>query len=486
MHRKLAAECRPSRIATGIDTLGTDYGLWSLVPAVLAVTLALVTREATLSLLVACIVGVVISGEGLPGTARLFQRALGDENFVWVLLVEIFIGILVAFLMKSGATQEFTRVMQKRLHSRRQVQLFGWLLGMMIFFSDYFSPLLTGPVMRDLTDRAKISREKLAYICDSTSAPMCVLVPLSAWGVFIAGLLTGYGPIEDATAGMTVFLCSIGFNFYAIGAVGMVGLIAGGLLPEFGPMKRAEQRAQREGKVLADGATPMMAVELSEIEPAKQIRRPRLAINFFLPLAIVICVALGSFLWTGKAMVLEAFMAAVAAFSLLLWVQGLPAKQIVDTAVQGIKGVMPAVILLGLAFSIKIICDDLHTAQYVVESTRSWLTPTLLPVLAFSLCAFISFATGTSWGTYAITIPIFLPLVFQFTDGRLSMLVYTTVAAIAGGGVFGDHCSPLSDTTILSSFGAASDHIDHVKTQLPYAAAAAAAALVLYMLLGLC
>lgn len=463
-----------------------DYGLWSLVPPLLAVILALVTREATLSLLVACIVGVVISGGGLPETAHLFRRALGNADFVWVLLVEIFIGVLVAFLMRSGATQEFTRVMQRRIHSRRGVQLFGWLLGMMIFFSDYFSPLLTGPVMRDLTDRAKISREKLAYICDSTSAPMCVLVPFSAWGVYVAGLLVGYGPIEGTEAGMIVFLRSVGLNFYALGAVGMVGLIAAGWLPEFGPMKRAEQRAQREGKVLADGAAPMMAVELSGIEPAEQIRRPRLAINFFLPLAIVVCVALGSFLWAGKSMVLEAFMAAVAVFSITLRVQGLPAKQIVETAVQGIKGVMPAVVLLALAFSIKIMCDDLHTAKFVVESTESWLTPTLLPVLAFALCAFISFATGTSWGTYAITIPIFLPLVFRFTGGELSLIVYATVAAIAGGGVFGDHCSPLSDTTILSSFGAASDHIDHVKTQLPYAAAVAAVALVFYLLLGLC
>ena len=471
--------------STAISDPPIEFGLWSLVPALLAVVLAFVTREAVFSLLVACIAGVLIAGDGLLGVPDLLQRAMGDADFVWVLLVEISIGVLVAFLLKSGATGQFTRLMQHRLRSARGVQLFGWLLGMLIFFSDYFSPLLTGPVMRPLTDRARISREKLAYICDSTSAPMCVLVPLSAWAVYIAGLLVGNGPIGDTTAALGVFARSIGLNFYAILAVGMVGLIAAGVLPEFGPMRKAERRAREENLPLAKGATPMMAVELSDIEPAAQITKPRLLVNFALPLATVVCVALGSFLTTGKARILEAFMLAATVSGVALWLQGLAMKEVIAVATQGIKGVTPAVILLGLAFAIKLICKDLHTAEYVIHSAGAWLTPTLLPALAFGVCAFISFSTGTSWGTYAIAIPIFVPLALEFSDGGLTMLVYGTVAAVAGGGVFGDHCSPLSDTTILSSFGAASDHVDHVKTQLPYAATAATGALVLYILLGL-
>lgn len=483
-------------------TTVSQFGAWSLVPPLLAVALAFATRDAIFSLVVACVVGVFIGAEGfssftgfregLTGVPVLLQRTLGNADFVWILQVELFIGVLVAFLLKSGATQQFTEVMQRRLASRKQVQLFGWFLGMLIFFSDYFSPLLTGPVMRKLTDRAKISREKLAYICDSTSAPMCVLVPLSAWCVFIAGLLVGEGTaIPDKSVAIQVFMSSIPYNFYAILAIAMVALLASGILPEYGPMRRAEDRAMNQGKVLADGAIPMMAVELSDIEPAKQIENPNLLLNFALPLSIVVAMALGSFIYTSlysetiTVMILEAFMTASLVLGVILWLQRVPMREVVGVAMQGVKGVMPAVVLLALAFSVKIICEDLGTAQYVIAATQGWMTPTLLPLLAFGVCAFVSFSTGTSWGTYAITIPIFVPIALEFGGGEVTPVLHATLAAVTGGGVFGDHCSPLSDTTILSSFGAASDHIDHVKTQLPYACTAALVTLALYLLVGM-
>jgi len=474
----------------------SQFGAWSLVPPLLAVILAFATREAIFSLIVACVAGVFIGAEGfqagVAGVPVLLQRTLGDANFIWILQVELFIGVLVAFLLRSGATQRFAQNMSRRLASRKQVQVFAWFLGMLIFFSDYFSPLLTGPVMRKLTDRARISREKLAYICDSTSAPMCVLVPLSAWSVFIAGLLVGEGTaIPDRSMAIQVFLISIPYDFYAIGAVAMVALFAGGILPEFGPMRRAEQRAINEGKLLADGAVPMMAVELSDIEPAEQIKNTNLLLSFALPLSIVVAIALGSFVYSSlwgdaiTVMILEAFMAAAIVAGVTLWLQRVPMRDVVATAMQGVKGVMPAVVLLALAFSIKIICDDLGTARYVIYSTQGWITPTLLPLLAFGVCAFVSFSTGTSWGTYAITIPIFVPMALEFGGGQITTTLYATLAAVTGGGVFGDHCSPLSDTTILSSFGAACDHIDHVRTQLPYAATVAAVALALYLVVGM-
>ncbi|WZL74311.1 Na+/H+ antiporter NhaC family protein [Clostridiaceae bacterium 35-E11] len=467
-----------------VDTV-VHFGFLSIVPALIAVILAFVTREATFSLLFACIVGLFITGDGLMGVPGLFENALGNADFIWVLLIEVFIGILVAFFQKTGSTQEFGRVVEKKIQSRKKVQLFGWFLGMFIFFSDYFSPLFTGPVMRNLTDKAKISREKLAYICDSTSAPMCVLVPFSAWGVYIAGLLVGNGPIQDNAMAMDVFMKSIGFNFYGLLAVGMVGLFAAGLIPEFGPMKKAEERALKEGKVIADGATPMMGVELSEIQPAEQIQTPRLFINFILPVLIIIAVAVGTYFVMGSTKTLEAFMLAVLVLGIALWLQKIPMKDIFSTAIQGIKGVVPAIIILALAYSINAVSKQLGAAQYVIEVTENWLTPTFLPLLAFALSAFISFSTGTSWGTYAIIVPIAVPLALEFSGGALSTLVFATVGAVAGGGVFGDHCSPLSDTTILSSFGAASDHIDHVKTQLPYASVAAGIGLILYLLIGI-
>ena len=460
------------------------FGIWSVVPALVAVVFAFVTREALFSLLIAALAGIFIQGKGLWGLSGLFTKALGNGDFIWVVLIEVFIGILVAFFLKSGSTKEFTRVVGTRISGRKKVQILAWFLGMFIFFSDYFSPLFVGPVMKDLTDKAKISREKLAYICDSTSAPMAVIIPFSAWGVFITGLLVGQGPIEDLTKATQVYFKSVGFNLYAIFAVLMVGLIALGIIPEFGPMKKAELRAQNEGKVLSDTARPMMGVELSDIEQAKEIVKPRLFLNFILPVLIIIFVAVGTYLFMGSAKTLEAFMTAVFFLGIVLVLQKLSIKDIFETGVQGIKGVMPAILILALAYVINTVSKELGAAQYIIQITENWLTPALLPVITFFVCAFISFSTGTSWGTYAIMIPIAVPLAFAFTGGDVNSLVYATIGAVAGGGVFGDHCSPLSDTTILSSFGAASDHIDHVRTQLPYASAAAMAALVIYLVIG--
>lgn len=467
------------------DPETVSFGVWAIIPAIVAVTLAFVTREALFSLLIAAITGLFIQGKGLWGLPGLFMKALGNADFIWVVMVEIFIGILVAFFLKTGSTEEFSRVAGGRIKSRKGVQLLGWFLGMFIFFSDYFSPLFVGPVMKNLTDKAKISREKLAYICDSTSAPMAVLIPFSAWGVYISGLLVGHGPIKDNLMAVQVYFKSVGFNLYAIFAVLMVGLLALGIIPEFGPMKKAEERAMKEGKVLSDTAQPLMGVELSEIQPAKELEKPRLLINFLFPVLIVICMAVGTYIILGSAKTLEAFMFAVFFLGIALLVQKLTIKDVFDTAVRGIKGVTPAILILAMAYVINTVTKELGAAQYIIKITESWMTPSMLPVLTFFICAFISFSTGTSWGTYAIVTPIAIPLAFAFSGGAVTTLIYATVGAIAGGGVFGDHCSPLSDTTILSSFGAASDHIDHVKTQLPYAFVAAGSALVIYLIIGI-
>jgi Na+/H+ antiporter NhaC len=467
------------------DSTAVDFGIWAILPAVAAVTLAFITRNPLFSLLIAAIAGVLLQGKGLFGLSALFIKALGNGDFIWVVMIEIFIGVMVAFFLKAGSTAEFSRVAGSRVKTRVGVQLLGWVLGMFIFFSDYFSPLFVGPVMKNLTDKAKISREKLAYICDSTSAPMAVLIPFSAWGVYIAGLLATQGPITGTAMATRIFFKSVPFNLYAILAVLMVGLIALRVIPEFGPMKKAEQRAMKEGKVLSDTAQPLMGVELSEIKASDKLRKPRLLINFILPVVIVIVVAVGTYIIMGSAKTLEAFMLAVIFLAIALLVQKLDIKDIFDTAVQGIKGVTPAILILAMAYLINTVSKELGAAAFIIRVTQSWMSPAMLPVLTFAIAAFISFATGTSWGTYAIIIPIAVPLAFAFTGGEVNTLIYATVGAIAGGGVFGDHCSPLSDTTILSSFGAASDHIDHVKTQLPYAAVAALVALVIYLIIGL-
>jgi Na+/H+ antiporter NhaC len=256
------------------------------------------------------------------------------------------------------------------------------------------------------------------------------------------------------------------------------------MLPDFGPMKQAERRAQEEGKVVRDGGEPLMADELTGIQPLEGIRTS-LFWNFIFPVILVIGFALVSVSLTSSAKPLEAFMLATFVLAVIMRIQGVPLNEITSTAMLGIKGIMPAVVILAFAYALNDLSAALHTADYIVSISKSWLTPAILPLLVFVISGVIAFSTGTSWGTYAIMIPISVPLAFTFSGGELSTLVYATLAATAGGGVFGDHCSPLSDTSILASTGAASDHIDHIKTQLPYSILVGVISMVAYLWLGM-
>jgi Na+/H+ antiporter NhaC len=462
----------------------SDYlGPLSLIPASVAIILAFATRNTVFSLAVACLAGVLVAGEGLLGFPALLVGALGNEGFSWILLLEFFIGMLIAFFQRTGAILNFSLFIEQREMTRKKVQLIAWLMGMFVYFSDYFSPLFVGSTMRALSDRFKISREKLAYICDSTSAPVSILVPITGWAVLVAGLIIGMGPIDTPAEAMSVFIISIPFNIYPILAVIMVGLIASNILKDFGPMKVAEDRAMNEGKLVRDGAQPLMGDELTSIEPFPGIKTS-LIWNFIFPVMLVIVFAIGSVIITASAKPMEAFLFAAVMAGVVMRIQGVPLHEITNTAMAGIKGIMPAVVILAFAYALNDLSAALNTAEYIISATESWLTPRVLPMLAFLITGFIAFSTGTSWGTYAIMIPISVPLAFNFSGDELSTVVYATIAAVAGGGVFGDHCSPLSDTSILASTGAASDHIDHVKTQLPYAAILGGISIMLYLLIG--
>jgi Na+/H+ antiporter NhaC len=458
-------------------------GFISIIPAAIAIILAFKTRNTVFSLALACFIGVLLSGKGLMAFPALLKTSLGNTSFSWIFLLELFIGILIAFFQRTGAIQGFTKIMEDKKLSRVKVQLVAWVMGMFVFFSDYFSPLFVGSTMRSLSDKAKISREKLAYIADSTSAPVSVLAPITGWAVFISGLLVGMGPIQDASQAMMVFTKSIPFNFYALIAVVLVGLFALGVIPEFGPMKKAEKRALEEGKVLRDGAEPLLGEELTDTPPYEGIKT-NVFLNFIFPVLIVISIAIGTFITMKSAKTMEAFLTAVVVLGVIMRIQGVPFNDIMKTAMAGMKGVMPAIIILALSYSINQLSKDMGTANYIISVTQGWMTPNLLPLITFAIAMVIAFSTGTSWGTFAIVMPIAVPLAFSFAGGEVTTLVLATISAVAGGGVFGDHCSPLSDTTILASTGAAADHIDHVKTQIPYAGLAAILAAMIYLIIG--
>ena len=450
-------------------------GILSLVPVVVALFLAFRTKDAVFSLVIGCLLGVILAGfDPATGLSKLFQSALGNADFIWVMMIEVAIGVMIAFYLRSGVIEGFAEWASTKIRSRRAASGFGWLLGIFIFFSDYFSPLFSGPIARPLTDKYKVSREMLAYLLDSGSAPVCTLVPISGWAVYIAGLLKGYGPIVTADEGMSVFIKAIPYNFYGWFAVILAGLFAFQIIPNFGPMKKAELRAMNEGKVIRDGATPLTGEEMDLIKPIPG-KRVNLLVYLVVPVLIVISIALGTFLILGSTKILEAFFAGVMYQAVVMSFGGYfkGVKDGMDVAVNGIKAVLPAIMILALAYCINDISNTLGAQQFIISVTQGWMTAGMLPVVTFLTGALISFFTGTSWGTYAILTPFVLPLALNLSGGAINSVVLATVGAIVGGGCFGDHSSPVSDTTCLSSFGAASDHMDHVMTQLPYALTAA-------------
>jgi Na+/H+ antiporter NhaC len=357
-----------------------------------------------------------------------------------------------------------------------------------------------GTLYRPIFDKLGISREKLAYIADSSSAPSSILIPFNGWGAFIMTLLAAQG--FDNPFG--TMIRAMGYNFYAIAALLLVPVVVlTGV--EWGPMKRAEIRA-RSGKLLNEGATPVVDEELTSIE-AKEGVRPR-AFNMVIPILImVICMpfmlaytgwaeageklgegagagamifqAIGS--GSGTTAVLTAVTLSILVSIIAYKAQGIfGIRESVDLVLKGIAGLVPLALLMLLAFAIGALCRKLETGIYVSEVAKGFISPGLVPFLIFVVTCFIAFSTGTSWGTFAIMIPIAVPMA---TDMDANVLM--AIAAVLGGGVFGDHCSPISDTTILSSMASTTDHIDHVKTQLPYAGLAGGIAAGLYLVLGL-
>ena len=400
-----------------------NMGIISIIPAILAIVLSFATKNT-----IACFTGTTLVGvaSGTPivetlllGFPTLLKENLGTTSFSWVMLLNTFIGILVAYFQKTGAIQGFSQWVHDKKLSRKGAQLMAWVLGMFVYFSDSFSPLFVG--------------------CIATQ--------------------------EDASA---LFLKAIPFNFYPIFAVILVGLIGSGIVKDYGPMKKAEKRAMETGKVLADGAQPLVGKELTGMEPYPGFK-PRVFLNFLLPVIIIITVAISTYIAYNSAKTMEAFLLVVILMTISMMIQGIPFKEVMDTLTNGIKGALPAVILLALAYSVNGLSQTMGTANYIISITQGFLTPHLLPVVIFVVAAIMAFATGSSWGTFAICMPIALPMAFSMTGGQLTPTVVAVFAAVGGGGVFGDHCSPLSDTTILSSMGSAADHLDHVKTQLPYA-----------------
>lgn len=464
----------------------TDWGLWSLTPLGVTLLLAFVTRSALLAMLIGVFVGTLMVG-AVPGAGlnALFQASLGNADFIWICEIVVLIGILFELFKRADVLDALAQRFSARGGGRRRVELSTWGLGLVIV-DDYFSPLMAGTVMRPLSDRARIPREKLAFLLDATTASVCILVPFTAWGAYVASLVASQvGGGMTADRALSVFIAAIPYNFYPWLMVAAALLLALGWLPDVGPMRRAERRARETGAVLRPGAQPLTDLGEGAAAAPPLPGRASLLMELALPVAVVIGIGVWSLVALGSVKIVEAFMAGVTSLVVVLGARRRlrRVRDLTDVIVRGAQGVMPALLVVALAYALNAVAQQLGVGAAIVAWFDGGLDGGRLVALTFGVTAAVAFSTGTSWGAFALMMPVALPVALDNAGGPMTPLVFQTVAAVAGGGIFGDHASPVSDTTVLASVGAGSDHMDHVVTQLPYALAGALLTIAAYLLL---
>ena len=473
-----------------------EYSILSILPPLFAILLALVTHEAHLSLFIGIWLGSTLVVQhpisGLTYALDTYMvQTVTDHGHASILIFTMVFGGLIGVISANGGMAGAVHAAARYATSNRRSQLATVLMGFVIFFDDYANTLLVGNMMRPFTDRVKISREKLSYLVDSTAAPVASLAIISSWSVFQMSLLES--PFEQFGISVNpyfTFIQSIPFSFYCILTLVFI-LINVMLKREYGPMHAAENRAISTGKVLADNAKPLLDPSLMQ---EKNIT-PTHWSNAFIPIGVVVAVTIGGLIITGLKSVtmenpsLRDIIGAADPYASLIWgscISSITAigisvgkgvlnlEKALESWVNGVRSMVMACIILVLAWTIGSVCKDLHTAEYLVSISSNVLTPNMLPFITFGTAAAISFSTGSSWATMSILIPVVVPMALHLMTLDPNAVVESpvflaTFASVLSGSVFGDHCSPISDTTILSSTASASDHIDHVKTQMPYA-----------------
>jgi Na+/H+ antiporter NhaC len=486
----------------------SEFGALSLVPPLLAIVLAIVTRKAVLSLFLGVWSGgIIYTGSlGLAQTFNWIVASVGASEFhTQILIFTLLLGSAVAFIWRLGGSHAVRDWALKRFDTQKKVGIGAWLLGLVIFFDDYANTAVVGSTVKDVSDNFNISREKLSYVVDSTAAPVSTLA-ISSWVAFQLGLIgDAYDSmgLESAPSAFEIFLRSIPYNMYSLLAIVMVGIIVISQR-DYGEMLTAEHRAAETGKVTRDDAQPMQDVESTLGEP--NVENPRL-ITFFGPIAVLVVVTLGSALYTGgfplgefagdpggvlydsvtnadyaSALIYGSFAMVVSAF-LIAWAYDLMSLgDSVDTTIDGFGIMLTAVTILVLAWAIGEVVSALGTGEYVAGIAEAYLSEQLIPFVVLFTAAFIAFSTGTSWGTMGIVTPIAVPVAWNIAGTH--EMVAAAVGAIFSGAIFGDHCSPISDTTVLSSTFTGADLIDHVRTQLYYAVTVILVAAALLLLWG--
>lgn len=464
-----------------IPSQGDHYGFWSVLPPLIAIVLAFWTKEVISALFVGIALGGVIAGD-LNIVDQFLLPSIGTEDFALILLVYLWsLGGLIGIWTRTGGAERFAVwASNMMVKGKRSAKFFTWLMGLIFHQGGTISTVLTGATVRPITDKHGVSHEETSYMVDSTASPAATIIPFNVWPIYIGGLVAGTIPMfETAEDGIAFFFSSLPFNFYGIFAVIITLLFALELLPWVPgkKMRAAIDRARTSGELDREEAEPLSAEELTNMQIPEDYK-PGL-IDFFGPIGTLLGVAIIPYAYTKYylgltdplLMIAEAFVLAVLVGMMVALTKGMELKEVIDGFVDGCKGVTIGAIILALAVSLKSVADAVGTAPYVVSLTGDFLTPAMLPAILMLLCIIIAFSTGTSWGTYAVVFPVAVPLAWAvLPDTFFLMICFGTVV---GGSVFGDQCSPISDTTILSSLATGCDLMDHVYTQIPLAVLAA-------------
>jgi len=481
-------------------------GILSILPPLVAIAFALIFRQVVIALLAGVWLGsfIVTGYQPLGSVFRIVDYYVvgtltspGEGmDHVTIIVFTMLLGGMVGITSRMGGMHGIVGKVSRIATDARKGQIATWLMGIIIFFDDYTNTLIVGNSMRPLTDKLKVSREKLSYIVDSTAAPVTSLAVITSWiGFEVSMLDQTFKAVHLARNPLTTLISSIPFRFYSILTIIFVALVAV-TGRDYSLMYRAELRARKTGKVSADDAMPLSSIDSKNIDIAEGIT-PRW-VNGIVPIVVVVLVTFAGLIYTGRAALMEqgkeiTFMSMLRqsdSFQALLWASFtgcitagilalaqrlLSVTETITAWTNGMKSMFNAIIILILAWSIGKVCSEVHTADYLVHNLAGVLSIRLLPMLVFIISMGISFSTGTSWGTMSILIPIVIPLVLGMASKngmaleRIDGILLPSIAAILSGSVFGDHCSPISDTTIMSSMASSADHIDHVRTQLPYA-----------------
>ncbi len=482
--------------AASEETFGGEPGVyataWALLPAVVAIALALITKEVYSSLFVGIVVGALLySGFEFEGTIlHVFNggllTVLCDSYNMGILIFLVLLGALVAMMNKAGGSAAFGRWAGEHIKTRVGAQLATVLLGVMIFIDDYFNCLTVGSVMRPVTDKHNISRAKLAYLIDATAAPVCIIAPISSWAAAVSGFVEG----ED---GLALFISAIPYNYYALLTILMMVTISI-LNMDFGSMAVHEKNAMN-GDLYTTPDRPYANIQAEEKPDAKGT-----VLDLVIPILCLVGCCVAGMIYTGGffsgadfvtafsnsdasvGLAIGSFFGILITMVLYMVRRVLNFKECMDCFAEGFKAMVPAILILTFAWSLKAMTDSLGAKEFVANFVASNAGDLMnfLPAVIFLIGCFLSFATGTSWGTFGILIPIVVA-VFEGTDHTLMII---SISACMAGAVCGDHCSPISDTTIMASAGAQCNHVNHVSTQLPYAVLVAAVSFVSYIIAG--